>query len=263
MWNRRQIVVVGVLWLCAAGSPALAQKVVEGERYRITRAASPIAIDGDLSDAGWHDALRIERWYEISPGDNTAPVVRSVGYLTYDDKFFYAGFEFDDPGTTHVDGTVVYKDYGTGFRADDGFVPQVGFRETYGEAGWAAHPQNFAKRIRWFLIADRQVERDGGRLILNQVSPGFGMDTLLNGFIRLRYQNDRIRAGDATFPRRQFVYTANFSPSRRFAGVGIDGYVGEDVDFTNIRPGRGGVVNLNETLNPTDLFVKVSYAFQH
>ena len=32
-----------------------------------------------------------------NPGDNSPPRVSSVGYLAYDDKFFYAAFEFDDP----------------------------------------------------------------------------------------------------------------------------------------------------------------------
>ena len=39
----------------------------------------------------------MDRWYEFNPGDNTEPKVQSVGYLTYDDKYFYAGFEFSDP----------------------------------------------------------------------------------------------------------------------------------------------------------------------
>ena len=68
----------------------------------ITRAAGPIVIDGDLSDEGWRGATRVERWYEINPGDNTEPKVRNVGYLTYDDKFFYAGFEFDDPNPKRI-----------------------------------------------------------------------------------------------------------------------------------------------------------------
>ena len=42
-------------------------------------------------------ATRVEKWYETNPGDNTEPKVKNVGYLTYDDRFFYAAFEFDDP----------------------------------------------------------------------------------------------------------------------------------------------------------------------
>ncbi|PYP99698.1 MAG: hypothetical protein DMF82_24070 [Acidobacteria bacterium] len=63
----------------------------------IHRASGPITVDGDLSDEGWRGAARVDTWYETNPGDNTPPKVKNVGYLTYDDKFFYAGFEFQDP----------------------------------------------------------------------------------------------------------------------------------------------------------------------
>src|SRR5262245_6210368 len=63
----------------------------------IHRAAGPITIDGDLGDEGWKGAARVDTWYETNPGDNTPPKVKHVGYLTYDDKSFYAGFEFEDP----------------------------------------------------------------------------------------------------------------------------------------------------------------------
>ncbi len=63
----------------------------------ITRANGTITIDGDLSDEGWRTATRIEKWYEVNPGDNVEPKVKNVGYLTYDDRFFYAAFEFEDP----------------------------------------------------------------------------------------------------------------------------------------------------------------------
>jgi len=67
-------------------APATAgQSALSGEPITVTRASGPIVIDGDLSDPGWHGAARVERWYEINPGDNIAPPVRSVGYLTYDE----------------------------------------------------------------------------------------------------------------------------------------------------------------------------------
>lgn len=63
----------------------------------ITRASGPIKIDGHLSDEAWQTAARVDRWYEIEPGDNTEPPVKSVGYLTYDDRCLYLAFDFEDP----------------------------------------------------------------------------------------------------------------------------------------------------------------------
>src|SRR5262245_9462862 len=87
----------GFVTAVLAARPAAAQSVARGQSYPITRAKGPIAIDGDLGDEGWRDAVRIDKWYEINPGDNIEPAVKNVGHLTYDDRFFYVAFEFDDP----------------------------------------------------------------------------------------------------------------------------------------------------------------------
>jgi hypothetical protein len=151
--------------------------------------------------------------------------------------------------TTHLDLTGTYNDVGAGFRADTGFIPQVDFRETYGEGGYTIYPHGFLSRLRMFLITDRQVQTDG-RTITHQVSPGAGMDTKLNGFMRFRYENDVVRSGDLLIPRQQFVYTVLVSPSRAISQVSIDGFVGQEVDFANSRPGRGATINVNATLHP-------------
>ena len=77
--------------LCAVARPVFAQSALSGDRLAITRAAGHITVDGDLSDEGWQHATRIDKWYEVKPGDNTEPPVKNVGYLTFDDRFFYAG----------------------------------------------------------------------------------------------------------------------------------------------------------------------------
>src|SRR5262245_59915583 len=77
--------------------PAAAQSALSGDTIHISRTTAPIVVDGDLSDEGWRHATRVEKWYETQPGDNVEPKVRNVGYLTYDDHFFYAAFEFEDP----------------------------------------------------------------------------------------------------------------------------------------------------------------------
>ena len=157
--------------------------------------------------------------------------------------------------TAHFDFASTYKDFGQGFRADNGFVPQVGYREDYTETGWTFRPKGFFSRVRTFVMLDEQNERDSGALIFHQVTPAVGMDTSFNGFMQFRYVTDRVRAGDVTFPRRQFGFVANFSPTRRFTNLGVDGLVGQDTDFVNIQPGRGGHLNVNGTINATNHLV--------
>ena len=157
--------------------------------------------------------------------------------------------------TEHYDASVTYKDFGAGFRADNGFVPQVGYREEHGETGWTVHPSGFFSRVRTFLSLHRQAERDNGSLITHSIAGGANLDTKLNGFVFVRYQRDRVRAADRTFPRHQIDFYQRISPSRVFQQVGIDGSVGQDVDFVNTRPGRGGSINLYAAINATDHLV--------
>jgi uncharacterized protein DUF5916/cellulose/xylan binding protein with CBM9 domain len=155
--------------------------------------------------------------------------------------------------TTHLDAYTQYKEVTSGFRADTGFIPQVGFREGFESLGWTIHPKNVISRERTFLNLDYQVE-PSGRLITRQMVPGFGMDTLWNGFMQFRYVQNTTRAGDNVFGRKQFGYIAQFSPSRRVTFVGVDGIVGSDIDFANSRPASGSTINLSATLQPTDHF---------
>lgn len=144
-----------------------------------------------------------------------------------------------------------YNDYGDEFRADNGFLPQVGVRVNYGEAGWTFRPTGAVRRLRTYLIAEYQAQRDGA-LIFRQVSPGFGMDALLSSFVRMRVGFDKVRAGARTFDRTLLIYEIEASPSRVFNRVGINGNIGEQVDFANSRSGSGWTLTGFAVVRPTD-----------
>jgi hypothetical protein len=63
---------------------------------------------------------------------------------------------------------------------------------------------------------------------------------------------DKVRAGEKTFDRTRLIYEVNGSPSRVFNRVGINGDVGEQVDFANSRSGDGATINLFAVVRPTD-----------
>ncbi len=107
--------------LTLSGLAATASNALDLEPPEITigRSPGPIEIDGDLSDAGWLDVTTVDTWFETSPGDNVEPPVGNRAYLTYDDRFFYAGFEFLDPEPSKIraplgdrDDVPGYTDYG-------------------------------------------------------------------------------------------------------------------------------------------------------
>ncbi|MGH9887043.1 MAG: carbohydrate binding family 9 domain-containing protein, partial [bacterium] len=66
------------------------------------RLSAPIKIDGVLDDPGWQDIPAIDEWYETSPGNNTAPKVRTRGRVAYDGKALYVGLQLDDPDASQI-----------------------------------------------------------------------------------------------------------------------------------------------------------------
>jgi len=80
--------------------PAWAHKYVPVYKpeLEISRARGPIAIDGDLSDLGWHGAAKAANFAEHNPGDQTEPEVDTEVLITYDDENLYLGWLcYDDP----------------------------------------------------------------------------------------------------------------------------------------------------------------------
>ena len=76
----------------------------------LNKTSAPITLDGDLSDAGWQQATVIDRFYETSPGDNIEPKVRTVAYVTYDNRYFYIGVRADDPQARNIRAPFVDRD---------------------------------------------------------------------------------------------------------------------------------------------------------
>jgi len=142
------------------------------------------------------------------------------------------------------------KDFGDDFRADQGFVPQVGYRSTYGEGGWTTRPKGFFSRIRYFGMAEYDSEQNGNMLYRLR-SAGFGADGKFRSFTRLRFANESFRNNDEVLSRNQLVYTVQFAVSRLIPQVSFDGWVGQDIDFFNNRVGRGARVNFSTNLRPT------------
>jgi len=150
----------------------------------------------------------------------------------------------------HYDYLVSYKDLGDAFRADIGFIPQVGYREGLGQAGLVFRPMDsLVSLVRPFFDSKQQDDRDGN-LITRLYESGVNMNTILSGFTLFSYIDDRVRSGEDLFRRRRFNYVARLSPSRQIAQIALDGSTGEEIDFANSRLGHGTTINLSARLNP-------------
>jgi Domain of unknown function (DUF5916) len=130
------------------------------------------------------------------------------------------------------------KDVSGSFRADNGFVPQAGFREGYFDAGWTVWPAGVVNRVRFFALAD-VAEDTAGRLLGRQASLGLGFNGAHDSAGRLRVAFDRVRTGMVVLPRTQLVADLGASPSRWLTAVQLSATVGGAIDFDGHRMGSG------------------------
>ena len=163
----------------------------------------------------------------------------------------YAGDLRMQRTTAKDDLFVEYLDFGDDFRADNGFVPQVGYRSLYEEVGHTLRPKGFFNRFRFYEFAQYQTEQDGKELY-RLASIGFGADGRHRSFWRLRLANDEVRNGDSLFQRNRLYYTLQAGVNRVLTFVTLDGWLGDEVDFTNNRLGHGANVSTSAIIRPND-----------
>jgi hypothetical protein len=164
----------------------------------------------------------------------------------------HAGFVWWSHSTKTWDAYSEYSDYGDDFRADNGFVPQVGYRNNYLEIGRTWFPaKSFFSRFRAFAMAQYQSEQDGSELY-KLLSFGFGADGKFRSFSRWRYAYETVRNGDDLFQRHQLLFSEQFSLTKLVPTVAFNGWVGQEVDFDNNRLADGANVTVSSTVRPTD-----------
>jgi hypothetical protein len=137
------------------------------------------------------------------------------------------------------------KDIADEFRADNGFIPQVGISAVLAEQGYTFRPEQGAvRRFRPWVIY-KYKEDQQGNLLERFAIAGFSMDALLNSFVRLELAQEDLRAIDHVFERRQVRPTLQLRPGKVFTFFSIDGAVGDEIDFANDRLGDGYTMNVS------------------
>ena len=152
--------------------------------------------------------------------------------------------------TRRLDWYLQGQDIGREFRADNGFIPQVGYREAYSQAGYTFRPKDtFLSRVRVFTenFYDRE---PGGHALTQRLSVGSGMDGKWNSFLRVELDRDNFRVGDRWLQRFRPRLMIQASPGSFVNQFSIDSYVGGEVDFANGREGKGTTVLTSFTLRP-------------
>jgi len=145
------------------------------------------------------------------------------------------------------------QDFGDDFRADEGFVPQVGFRSGRYAIYRNYYPsQGLFRRVQPYVIL-RYIETPDGELIQRQTVPGIqtqGQRNMAAGFdFQVRQQ---LRVGSQVLERSAVEYYFQIDPGRRFSRIGVNGVLGDLIDFANVRVGQGGDLSVFGTVKPTD-----------
>jgi hypothetical protein len=145
-----------------------------------------------------------------------------------------------------------YQDIGDAFRADDGFVPQVGFRQERQFVGYTFYPKGFFNRLEPYVVANYLADPQGSvvqRVTLAGLS--FIGKHNLNGYVEYSHrQKDRISTSDLESTYAD--YFIQIDPSRRISRLTFQGFFGEHPDVANVRVGRGGEIEADATIKPTD-----------
>ena len=95
-------VIATVLILVGAVSSTGAAEDPKRPRHPVRRVTSDITIDGRVIEQGWADALTLELRYEVRPGENVEPPVRTEMFLTFDDTHLLVAFKCYDPEPSEI-----------------------------------------------------------------------------------------------------------------------------------------------------------------
>jgi len=167
-----------------------------------------------------------------------------------EDHSVIAWYQYAD---AHFDFFTQGQELGPEFRADNGFMPQVGFREAYAQTGWTVRPhQKFFTRIRTFAQAFVDEEVGTGATLQRNAQLGFGADGRWSSFTRLELNADEFLVGGQTLQRFRPRLEIDASPSRSIGNLQFIGYFGDEIDFDNAREGTGVNLNASGTWRPDD-----------
>jgi len=155
---------------------------------------------------------------------------------------------------SHSDGEwdqfLQFTDIGEGFRADNGFVPQVGYRHVYGDFGRTVRPtEGFFRRIRTFTQVDWGEDRDGN-LLTKWIGPGVGFDAAWNSFMRFELNFDEVRGVAKTHKRKYLQPYIEIRPGKVLSQISIEGRIGDQIDFAHDRLGDGLDFTLSGEIRP-------------
>jgi hypothetical protein len=226
-------------------------------RHDIGRSyASFLLTDREIEGGGHHRALGPDFQLRLGDGDTVTGQLLVSDTATPDlggeRQRAHAARASWNHVRTKYDVFLEYRDYGSGFRADEGFVPQVGIREAVVVPGLRFYPKGLFRLVRPQLIVDYVEDRDS-RLVSRTTAPSlfFIGAKNLTGIVELHLR-EKVRTGGRAHEHSYVTFLLQIDPSRRFTRISLSGALGDAVDYANARVGTGTKLGLTATVRPTD-----------
>lgn len=171
----------------------------------IFRATGKINVDGNLSDAGWQSAGRVENFVERNPGENSPPEAETRALITFDEYKLYVAFICFD-NTADLRATMCQRDQ---FYGDDAICLLL---DTYGDATRAyeffVNPYGVQKDALWSAIGGEDFGFDLIWESAAQITDSGYQVEIAIPFSSLRFPNRNIQSWKMDFwrsrPRESF-----------------------------------------------------------
>jgi hypothetical protein len=172
-------------------------------------------------------------------------------FFTGDSANSHAGTITWDRQVTKYDWRLRYNDYGEDFRADVGFVPQVGFREALGGGGVRFYPNGkLLNYVRPYAFVDQLYHTNGDDLGHDYFTGVFLLGSHnLQSFAE--FHDNKVEVGSQLLDQRYLQYLVQFDPSRHLPRITFQGRIGDLIDFDNGRVGTGTNISIEATFRPT------------
>jgi len=163
----------------------------------------------------------------------------------------HAAYASWDHSTRRFEEFIEYHDISDDFRADDGFIPQVGYREIKAQSFLRFYPTGFFNRITPLLVEDYTVDTSGHTL-RQRIFPGLSFQGRRSLQGEIDYLVSTERVGDKLIPKNFASIYLQLTPSSVFGQITVSGEWGDQIDYANARRGHGGSFTLTSRIQPQD-----------
>lgn len=153
-----------------------------------------------------------------------------------------------DRERTHYSATLQLAQLSPGFRADFGFIPQVGYFQVNPQFLYTWYGPARAWYQQWGLggFVSWKRQTDGGP-VLQRESQVFAYARLLDQtYVQLGAQRDDVYVTGTTFGLNQVIISASTQPTA-WLSAQLDATAGDGIDYQGTR--RGGLLSLSPTLS--------------